>query len=428
MKSGLDCHYPAATSRTTAVPRSQRGDDAHIVIEENNTVGPAAASIDTFGDALQDANADTNLSGFEGLQFDWDNLDIDLGDNFLIPQADSVAVFQTPRQKSPYLGSISVPLADSIPLLQQLIPPLAIPRSPTEAHRSLVRKTNTRPGASRAANMLLHMMKSYSIMILQQNNLPPFIHPQQFSINQDEDMEPLYNCISLMHMIGRNLPGSRALFWRNVRMECERLHDTHHKMNRWKALASLQALLIYTVMRVDEGETDYNNLDSLLQRTIIVVANTFNMGNQNAYSSPAESAPSTVWKDWIFEESSRRLCTVFQVINMLVWFEPAGMCDMAFDLLLAPLPSKKQLWEAESEFAWKADGLLETEQRFAFGLAVDGELVKIDKGGARCEHHIMMTPDPVDNVASKTPANWEDWCSEMDNLGNLVMLAASLIG
>jgi hypothetical protein len=41
-------------------------------------------------------------------------------------------------------------------------------------------------------------------------------------------------------------------------------------MNSWEALASLQALLIYTVVRVDEGETEYNNLDSLIQSSIIV--------------------------------------------------------------------------------------------------------------------------------------------------------------
>jgi hypothetical protein len=32
----------------------------------------------------------------------------------------------------------------------------------------------------------------------------------------------------------------------------------------------MQALLLYTLIRLDEGETEYNNLDNLLVQTIIV--------------------------------------------------------------------------------------------------------------------------------------------------------------
>jgi hypothetical protein len=250
-RDGVGCHFPtAAPSKTTTVPRNQHGD----------TLETPSTSINTFRDALQVTNDDTNLASLEGLQFDWNNLDIDL-DAFLLPQDNSMDVFSTPRQKSPYPSSISLAPACPLPLPRQVMPSSAIPVSPTNSPRSLVRKRNARPGAPRAANMVLHTMKSYSVMMLQQNNLPPFIHPQMFSFNDDKDMEPLYNCISLMHMIGRRLPGCRALFWRSVRMECERmqnnvskpgasrsrshdeyLHWKHRSMNSWEVVASLQAL------------------------------------------------------------------------------------------------------------------------------------------------------------------------------------------
>jgi len=59
--------------------------------------------------------------------------------------------------------------------------------------------------------------------------LPPFIHPKILEIDLDDGngkgnaMEPLANCVSLMHMIGSEVKGSRKLFWKNVRFECERL-------------------------------------------------------------------------------------------------------------------------------------------------------------------------------------------------------------
>lgn len=58
-------------------------------------------------------------------------------------------------------------------------------------------------------------------MMMRDNALPPFIHPQMAS--SDTGSESLHNCISLMHLHNSGLPGSRKLFWRNVRQECERL-------------------------------------------------------------------------------------------------------------------------------------------------------------------------------------------------------------
>lgn len=35
-------------------------------------------------------------------------------------------------------------------------------------------------------------------------------------------------------------------------------------------LAAMQALSVYVLVRMEEGETEYNNVDQLLQKTIIV--------------------------------------------------------------------------------------------------------------------------------------------------------------
>lgn len=61
-------------------------------------------------------------------------------------------------------------------------------------------------------------------MMMRHNTLPPFIHPCLLSLGiESTHMEPLTNCISLVHMISSDVHGSRKLFWKNVRMECERL-------------------------------------------------------------------------------------------------------------------------------------------------------------------------------------------------------------
>lgn len=42
------------------------------------------------------------------------------------------------------------------------------------------------------------------------------------------------------------------------------------KLNKWELLAAMQALSIYIVIRLDEGETDHNNLDFLLLAAVTV--------------------------------------------------------------------------------------------------------------------------------------------------------------
>ncbi|KEF52703.1 uncharacterized protein A1O9_11120, partial [Exophiala aquamarina CBS 119918] len=71
---------------------------------------------------------------------------------------------------------------------------------------------------------IFHTLTSYPMMMLRTNTLPPFIHPHLISSNTKKIyLEPLSNCMSLIHMIRSRVQGSRKLFSRNVRLECERL-------------------------------------------------------------------------------------------------------------------------------------------------------------------------------------------------------------
>jgi hypothetical protein len=42
------------------------------------------------------------------------------------------------------------------------------------------------------------------------------------------------------------------------------------RLNKWELLAAIQALSIYLLIRLDEGQTEHNNYDMLLIRTITV--------------------------------------------------------------------------------------------------------------------------------------------------------------
>lgn len=156
----------------------------------------------------------------------------------------------------------------------------------------------------------------------------------------------------------------------------------------------------------------------------------------NTRTMPCDYEPS--WRNWLYEESRRRyepphstrfqtiltqhqrLGVVYRVINMLVYFEPSTMCQLQTDLILAPLPAKKQLWEAGDENGWKTESERGVGVPSSFGLAANGDLVKLEQSQSHCSDTVFL---PVE----RKTANWEEWCSGMDGFGGLVMLAASLV-
>ena len=122
-----------------------------------------------------------------------------------------------------------------------------------------------------------------------------------------------------------------------------------------------------------------------------------------------------------------RLCVIYRVVNLLVYLEPAAMCKLQRDLILAPLPALKQLLEAGDVVVWKAESDRKPEAQTDFGLAANGELVVLDAGQLHCDNAVLRYQSFDARSRSKSTPEWEEWCSGMDGFGGLVMLAASLI-
>lgn len=98
-----------------------------------------------------------------------------------------------------------------------------IPAFPMPNPHLLTKRPNVNVGVERTAKLLLHTLKSYVLTMRRHHSLPPFIHPSL--VYAEFSREPLVNCINLVCMISGEMEGNRKLFWRNVRIECERLCD-----------------------------------------------------------------------------------------------------------------------------------------------------------------------------------------------------------
>jgi hypothetical protein len=169
---------------------------------------------------------DPELANIGGGHLDWDNPDIDFAE-FFNPQMNE-ETDQYPLSGSSSMNSPPAPSTDQTIQVQQPIysSSVSIPTLPTSTPRSLIQRAGLKAAAPRIANLILHTLKSYPLTMQRHKTLPPFIHPGSMSLNiESNEMEPLTNCINLVHMISSGVQGSRKLFWKNVRLECERFCD-----------------------------------------------------------------------------------------------------------------------------------------------------------------------------------------------------------
>ncbi|KAF1936077.1 hypothetical protein EJ02DRAFT_459842 [Clathrospora elynae] len=456
-QKGLTCQYPSksATKRRDTV-ETRRAVYNNLHNSHHNLANTIMPAVTEQAHSLQEMTpASEGPMLFTDTQWNFDDMTA-LGD-FMHPTPQSTfpstASSPSPASTDPTTVSPSPLLPDTTdPAFQEQSqltrqrqqqnhsPKLlnfSISPAPNPNVRSMMQRPKMHPGAERAASLIFYTLKSYPLM-LRQNTLPPFIHPSYVSFTDEgTTTEPLENCITLMHMMASGVQGSRKLFWRNVRQECERICDQNQTLSKWELLGAMQALSIYVLIRLDEGETEHNNLDYLLERAVILIAIQLSHDDYDCltHDVSCRSMSESNWQDWIYKESRRRLAVIYRILNKLIFFGPAAMCEMPAEFVIAPLPAKRQLWGATDAQEWRLQSQKELQEQVSYALAVDGEIVKLDQRRLSCSDAWLPYAPSDEDTASQDHKSrsirsagwWAEWCSGMDSMGGLIMLAASMV-
>ena len=244
LTKGIKCHYPAPKTPKSSGPApgsvqlTQHSNNA--ANEGRREIAPSWMTADSptvlqnyqeasnHGDVSLDNSAlalsNTELENLGDEYLDWDALQhIDFVD-FLSPQTNEGSV------QYPSSESTSPPSTDPIIQVQQKSTHspsvhVSIPSWPSHTPRLLVQRPKIKTGSQRVHSLILHTLKSYLRTMMNHNSLPPFIHPRSVSIDAENNncMNPLTNCMSLVRMIGNEVQGSRKVFWENVSLECKRM-------------------------------------------------------------------------------------------------------------------------------------------------------------------------------------------------------------
>lgn len=223
INKGIDCHYPVNTRGTKDPGQGTHPGRSRLATSQAESSPSVPPAGNGTGNVVIDSTPVLPVLELPSLEggFDWDDGGIGLADildtqkcNSSLSLETSTLTFQpTTFAAQTYLTPGSLDFSS---------PP--IPTTPTIAVRSLIHRPNAQLGTQRTAKLILHNLKSYPLMIQCHNGLPPFIHSSLVSASdEDAHMEPLTNCLSLVLMLNGGAQASRKLFWKNVRMEFERL-------------------------------------------------------------------------------------------------------------------------------------------------------------------------------------------------------------
>lgn len=119
-----------------------------------------------------------------------------------------------------------------------------------------------------------------------------------------------------------------------------------------------------------------------------------------------------------------RLTLLYQILKMMYSLDPATFCGEPDGFLLAPLPGRKQLWEApDNAQAWIAEKSQDGPFPSVFGVLANGQMVRLYEQQVVLVDEINFPLGIEDDVSA---SNWEEWCAGMDGFGALVTLATSL--
>lgn len=198
--------------------QAQQNETVTSDVQRNDSSEDGGKHVDSLLDPIFDV---TNLD-FSTLEDFDSNIDFT---GMISPKTSAKIVDYSSSDSSPSsLVPFSTPSTDQgFQVQPSITPDISIHYMPTSTIRSFNQRPRLKSSTQRTANLILHTLKSYPLMMLQDNSLPPFINAQlAYSDKWSKDMEPLNNCMNLIHMLNGRINGSRKLFWRNVRMECER--------------------------------------------------------------------------------------------------------------------------------------------------------------------------------------------------------------
>ena len=202
-------------------------------------------------------------------------------------------------------------------------------------------------------------IKSY-LPLLVSSGRTPFLHEKLYSEHLPVAVQDaLGSCALYAQRNSTNEP----LIFRMISDKANHLirEPMSARTSPLEQLASVQALILYRIIRLFDGdirlradaETAFPTLKdwTVRLRSFMRQAQAIS-SNDSIMLSASNQASSSLWRDWILEESLRRTVIASYTIQGLYSFLKNGWDDSDDDFMNLSFSAQRALWHAASEYNW----------------------------------------------------------------------------
>lgn len=197
----------------------------------------------------------------------------------------------------------------------------------------------------------------------------PFIHWNLYSEHTPQVIQDVLSACALYS--GKNVHNER-LVYRDITRKAWDLASRPMLLgreNRGELLASTQALLLYQIIRLFDGDirqrADAEAHEAILKtwtdhlhtniQPLPSIAN-----DTTATTSPTDTLTPSSWKEWIFQETCRRTILISYMLSGVYSFLKFGSDNVPCKVNDFSFTAQAALWNAPSEYRWK-EGWKETK-------------------------------------------------------------------
>ncbi|KAH8176791.1 hypothetical protein LIA77_01873 [Sarocladium implicatum] len=294
-------------------------------------------------------------------------------------------------------------------------------------HRTLMR----RGAHSRCplTSMVLGQIMSYPRLLIEGDQLPPFIHPRCYveeelahdCVESDGHIclhRRLSSCVILVKMFYEGKNKESSFVWDVIRRETDEIHEQvlSELLDAEDQLAALQALTILLPLQAEApASASEHGAGNMIEAILTLVTQ---MKARHAWDKDLpEGRPDR--KDWILRESLRRIIALLTVIDLLLEGLMSSSTTFRHEFSNAPLPSPRTLWNARTNRRWRVSyDQWRSSKKVSNGrLLTVSDLVDTDEAG--CFSGKTLGEMQREGVFGDVVR----WCEGADALGTLVWMA-----
>jgi hypothetical protein len=187
--------------------------------------------------------------------------------------------------------------------------------------------------------------KNY-LKIFVQCGRTPFINPNVYNDAMPSCLEDIY-CICASYL--SKSPANESLIFCILSNKLSDLVSKHQYCSFEDELGSIQALIIYQIIRLFDGDIRQRGIAEMQFQLLDAWTMQLRQRNELDLHPSVHSSP---YRKWLFVESVRRTVLMSIFLRAIYYAIKDGFCDKVPDLSGLPLTVRGELWDVRSEVEW----------------------------------------------------------------------------